>query len=74
MKDCINIGLLGVGTVGSGVLHVLEHNGGEIAKKAGCKIEIKIQRDEKQTKIAHQIGDGKILSSPVLFQKNHFRK
>ena len=41
MKDCINIGLLGVGTVGSGVLHVLEHNGGEIAKKAGCKIEIK---------------------------------
>ena len=41
MKDCINIGLLGVGTVGSSVLHVLEHNGGEIAKKAGCKIEIK---------------------------------
>ena len=41
MKDCINIGLLGVGTVGSGVLHVLEHNGEEIAKKAGCKIEIK---------------------------------
>ena len=41
MKDCINIGLLGVGTVGSGVLHVLEHNGGEIAKIAGCKIEIK---------------------------------
>lgn len=41
MKDCINIGLLGVGTVGSGVLHVLEHNSGEIAKKAGCKIEIK---------------------------------
>ena len=40
MKDCINIGLLGVGTVGSGVLHVLEHNGGEIAKKAGFKIEI----------------------------------
>ena len=41
MNDCIYIGRLGVGTVGSGVLHVLEHNGGEIAKKAGCKIEIK---------------------------------
>lgn len=37
MKDCINIGLLGVGTVGSGVLHVLEHNGGEIAKKQAAK-------------------------------------
>ena len=41
MKDCVNIGLLGVGTVGSGVLHVLEGNAAEIAKKAGCKIEIK---------------------------------
>lgn len=41
MKECIKIGLLGAGTVGSGVLHVLENNSAEIAKKAGCKIEIK---------------------------------
>ena len=54
MKDCVNIGLLGVGTVGSGVLHVLEHNGGEIAKKAGCKIEIKkilVRNPQKAAKL-----------------------
>lgn len=35
MKDCIKIGLLGAGTVGSGVLIVLEENAVEIEKKVG---------------------------------------
>ena len=33
MKECIKVGLLGAGTVGSGVLTVLEENTAEIEKK-----------------------------------------
>lgn len=40
MKDCIKIGLLGAGTVGSGVLIVLEENAVEIEKKVGVPIKI----------------------------------
>lgn len=32
MKECIKVGLLGAGTVGSGVLTVLEENTAEIEK------------------------------------------
>ena len=35
MKECIKVGLLGAGTVGSGVLTVLEENTAEIEKKVG---------------------------------------
>ena len=40
MKDCIKIGLLGAGTVGRGVLIVLEENAVEIEKKVGVPIKI----------------------------------
>lgn len=36
MKECIKVGLLGAGTVGSGVLTVLEENTAEIEKKSRC--------------------------------------
>ena len=38
MKECIKVGLLGAGTVGSGVLTVLEENTAEIEKKVGVPI------------------------------------
>ena len=41
MKEAIKIGLLGVGTVGSGVMQTLEKNAAEIAKKVGCPVKIK---------------------------------
>lgn len=41
MKKSIQIGLLGTGTVGGGVLQVLENNSSEIAKKVGCNLRIK---------------------------------
>lgn len=38
--DPVRIGLLGLGTVGSGTFHVLERNREEIARRAGRRIEI----------------------------------
>ena len=36
----IKVGLLGMGTVGGGVFEVLKTNGDEIARRAGCRIEV----------------------------------
>jgi homoserine dehydrogenase len=36
----IKVGLLGIGTVGSGVFHVLQRNQQEITRRAGRGIEI----------------------------------
>lgn len=36
----IKVGLLGMGTVGGGVYEVLKTNGDEIARRAGCRIEV----------------------------------
>ena len=40
MKDFINVGLLGSGTVGGGVIKVLENNGEMIARKVGKPIKL----------------------------------
>ena len=40
MEKTVKIGLLGCGTVGGGVIIVLNENKEEIAKKAGCNIEL----------------------------------
>ena len=40
MQDFINVGLLGAGTVGGGVIHVLERNAEDIAQKVGKPIRI----------------------------------
>jgi len=40
-KEIIGIGLLGLGTVGSGVLQVLRQNGGAIWQKVGAKLEVR---------------------------------
>jgi homoserine dehydrogenase len=36
----INVGILGLGTVGGGVVQVLARNGGEIARRAGREIRV----------------------------------
>ncbi|MEK6957822.1 MAG: homoserine dehydrogenase [archaeon] len=41
MAKTISIGLIGCGTVGSGVLELLKENGAEIEKKTGIKISVK---------------------------------
>ena len=42
----IQVGLLGIGTVGGGVFTVLRRNGEEIARRAGCDIAIKVVADK----------------------------
>ena len=40
MEKTVKIGLLGCGTVGGGVIIVLNENKEDIAKKVGCNIEV----------------------------------
>lgn len=40
-KDVLRIGFLGLGTVGTGALKILEKNGEEISKKLGTRLEVK---------------------------------
>lgn len=40
-KKCINIGLLGLGTVGSGVVQLLTANQDHIAQRAGLNLKVK---------------------------------
>ena len=41
MKDFVNVGLLGAGTVGGGVLKVLEKNAEKIAKEVGTLLFVR---------------------------------
>ena len=36
----INVGLIGLGTVGTGVVKILKKNAGLISERSGCKIKI----------------------------------
>ena len=55
MEKTIKIGLLGCGTVGGGVIIVLNENKEEISKKAGCGIEIKTVLVRDKTKLKPEI-------------------
>ncbi|HCA70599.1 MAG TPA: homoserine dehydrogenase, partial [Lachnospiraceae bacterium] len=44
----INIAVLGYGTIGSGVVEVLNTNGDSIAKRAGDQIQVKYVLDKKE--------------------------
>ncbi len=41
MKDCISIGLLGLGTVGSGVVKIVEDHQDRLAHQIGCSVQVK---------------------------------
>ncbi|MEN6372410.1 MAG: homoserine dehydrogenase [Armatimonadota bacterium] len=41
MKDAINVGVIGFGTVGSGAVQIMMHNADDIARKVGCPVKIK---------------------------------
>ena len=62
----INVGLLGLGTVGGGTLTVLRRNAGEITRRAGREITVKMAavRDlEKARKLAG--NDLEIVTDPM---------
>ncbi len=51
MKSVINVGLLGLGTVGSGIVKVLEKNRAQIEGKIGAKMNIKWILDKDEDKL-----------------------
>ncbi len=54
----INVGLLGIGTVGGGTFNVLSRNGEEISRRAGRAIAIAVVAD-KDLKRANEIVNGR---------------
>ena len=64
MEKPIKIGLLGAGTVGSGVLQVLQENAREVILKVGAPVEIKsvLVRDAKK---ARPYMDGLIVTDKI---------
>jgi homoserine dehydrogenase len=63
----INVGLLGIGTVGSGTWDVLQRNAGEIRRRAGRAIRITRVADKDQKK-AHRLVGGKARVSGNAFE------
>ena len=55
MEKVIKIGLLGCGTVGGGVIIVLNENKDDIGKKTGCAIEVKTVLVRDKTKLKPEI-------------------
>jgi homoserine dehydrogenase len=54
----INVGLLGIGTVGGGTFTVLDRNREEISRRAGCNITMKMVADKEVDK-ARRLVDGR---------------
>jgi len=52
----INVGLLGIGTVGSGTFAVLARNREEIARRAGCDIAIRMVADKDLERARRLVG------------------
>ena len=68
----IRVGLLGIGTVGSGTFNVLKRNQEEIRRRAGRGIEITMVADLDVARARALVGDGvrvvddarKVVASP----------
>jgi len=56
--DPIQVGLLGIGTVGGGTFEVLTRNQEEIRRRAGCGIEITMVADLDVERARKIVGDG----------------
>lgn len=57
MKKTMNVGLIGIGTVGGGTWTVLKRNAEEIARRAGCSIQITMVAD-KNLELAKRVTNG----------------
>jgi homoserine dehydrogenase len=58
----INVGLLGIGTVGGGTFSVLRRNREEIARRAGCTIAMKMVADKDLDRARALVGDQAIVT------------
>ena len=60
----INVGLLGVGTVGGGTYNVLKRNREEIARRAGREIQIRVVASRTRENIRKLVGDSMEIVEP----------
>jgi homoserine dehydrogenase len=60
----INVGLLGVGTVGGGTFNVLKRNREEIARRAGREIKITVVASRTRERISKLVGDSVEIVTP----------
>ena len=58
----INVGLLGIGTVGGGTFSVLRRNREEIGRRAGCAITMKMVADKDIDRARALVGDGAMVT------------
>ncbi|MDI6605298.1 MAG: homoserine dehydrogenase [Thermoanaerobacteraceae bacterium] len=61
----MKIGLMGLGTVGKGVVHVIDQNGDSIEKRIGEKIEIKKILVKDAEKKRSPLVEGKLVLDPM---------
>src|SRR5688572_16548810 len=59
----INVGLLGIGTVGGGAFTVLRRNQEEIGRRAGCSITMKVVADKDLDKVRAIVGERALVTA-----------
>jgi homoserine dehydrogenase len=59
----INVGLLGIGTVGGGAFAVLARNQEEIGRRAGCAITMKVVADKDLEKLRSIVGERALVTA-----------
>jgi homoserine dehydrogenase len=62
----INVGLLGIGTVGAGTFTVLRRNREEISRRAGCVIAMKMVSDKDLERARTVAGDSAVITADAL--------
>jgi homoserine dehydrogenase len=59
----INVGLLGIGTVGGGAYTVLSRNQQEIGRRAGCSITMKMVADKDLDRVRAIVGERAVVTA-----------
>jgi len=67
----INVGLLGIGTVGGGTFAVLSRNQEEISRRAGCAITMKMVADKEVDKAKRLVGGRAKVTADAYEVVNH---
>jgi homoserine dehydrogenase len=67
----INVGLLGIGTVGGGAFTVLDRNREEISRRAGCAITMKMVADKEVDKARRLVGGRATVTANAQEVVNH---
>ena len=67
----INVGLLGIGTVGGGTFTVLDRNRKEISRRAGCAITMKMVADKEVDKARRLVGGRATVTADAREVVNH---